>query len=433
MKADMGIPSLMPLKHRIYCLVCPVRRNLGLVGDYIMNRIKCFTLVALALGSATVFAAQDRSFNIQNTVRVGYDDNIYQTRDVNKQGTAFIADIVNISGEFVFSDRSEMELYWQPELRYRFDADPEAITYQDLYGRLSHAVSQRTFLELSDRLRYQEKDGQSDLVGGDAVNQNFLENDLMGSLGFTLSPKNQIKLGGGYEFRTWDDDGYGEWNPGTTTRSGNNYDQLKADGSYVRELKEDTTHAMVGVNYVNHEYDGARGGFDSTTLYGGVDHAFNPKMSGTAQLGWSLSSVDWGENSEDTSSPFLETGLTYQPTDRTSINGSLGYSLSQSQSSFYNAQEGFDVGLGVRHDLTGKITLSGTLSYIFSMYDSAYGDLGLEDAEENYLSLSLRGSYQINRNNFIDIGYEISQRDSDSPDLTEYTRSRVDIGWRLRL
>ncbi|MEN8255089.1 MAG: hypothetical protein ABFR33_06425, partial [Verrucomicrobiota bacterium] len=167
-----------------------------------MNRIKCFTLVALALGSATVFAAQDRSFHIQNTVRVGYDDNVYQGYQ-NEQGTAFITDIVNISGKLVFSDRSEMELYWQPELRYRFDAEPKAITYQDLYGRLSHAMSQRTFLELSDRLRYQEKDGQSDL--GDEENQNFIENDLMGSLGFTLSPKNQIKLGGGYEFRVWDD------------------------------------------------------------------------------------------------------------------------------------------------------------------------------------------------------------------------------------
>lgn len=396
-----------------------------------MNRMKCFTLVALALGSATVFAAQDRSFHIQNTVRVGYDDNIYMAREVNEQGTAYISDIVNISGELVFSGRSEMELYWQPEFSYRFDADPNAITYQDLYGRLSHAVSQRVFLELSDRFRYQEKDGQSDL--GQTENQNFFENDLMGSLGFTLSPKNQIKLGGGYEFRIWDDDEYGkEWDS-ATGRGGNNYDQLKADGSYVRELKAETTHAMAGVNYVNHEYNGSRGGFDSTTLYGGVDHAFNPKMSGTLQLGWSLSSVDRGTSSEDTSSPFLETGLEYQPTDRTSINGSLGYSLSQSQNSYYNAQEGFDLGLGVRHDLTGKITLSGVLSYIFSMYDSAYGSFGIDDAEENYIRLSLRGSYQINRNNFIDLGYEISQRDSDSPGLSEYTRNRADIGWRLRL
>jgi len=45
-----------------------------------MNRIKCFTLVVLALGSAAVFAAKDSTFHFQNSVRVGYDDNVYQSR-----------------------------------------------------------------------------------------------------------------------------------------------------------------------------------------------------------------------------------------------------------------------------------------------------------------------------------------------------------------
>jgi len=324
-----------------------------------------------------------------------------------------------------------MTLYWQPEFRYRFDADPKFITYQDLYAKLSHAVSQRTFLELSDRFRYQDKDGQSDLAGG-RQNQNYLENDLMGSLAFTLNALSQIRVGGGYEFRKWDDDGYGKWDP-TTLRSGNDYNQYRADGSYIRELRPDTTSGQVGVNYMNHEYDGARGGFDSTTLYGGVDQNFNPKLLGTAQLGYSFGNVDSAGSSEDTSAPFLQAGLDYQPTDRTSINGSLGYSLTPSQNSIYNASDAFDVGLGVRHDLTGKISLSSTLRYIFSMYDSNYSAFGFGDAEENFVRFSLRGSYQINRNNFLDIGYEYSLRDSDSIFLQEYDRNRFDIGWRLRL
>ena len=398
-----------------------------------MNRIKRFTLVVLALGSAAVFAAKDSSFKIQNSVRVGYDDNVYQSGD-NEQDTAFISDIANISGTLTFSDRSEMELYWQPEFRYRFDADPKMITYQDLYARLSHAVSQRTFLEISDRFRYQEKDGRSDL--GQTYDQNFFENDLMGALDFTLNAQSQIKVGGGYEFRTWEDDAYGEWDP-TIARSGNDYDQLKANGSFVRELNKGTTYGLVGVNYLDHEYDGARGGFNSTTLYGGVDQIFSPNLSGTAQLGYSFSSVDSSDgtvsNSEDTSSPFLQAGLDYKAAERTSINGSLGYSLSQSQNSIYNASDAFDVALGVRHDLTGKITLSSTLSYVFSLYDSAYSAWGLEDAEEDYIRFNVRGSYQINRNNFVDVGYEFSYRDSDSDFLQEYTRNRFDIGWRLRL
>ena len=43
-----------------------------------MNKIKYFALIAAVLGSATTFAAKDSTFKFQNSVRVGYDDNIYQ-------------------------------------------------------------------------------------------------------------------------------------------------------------------------------------------------------------------------------------------------------------------------------------------------------------------------------------------------------------------
>ena len=398
-----------------------------------MNKIKYFTLFAFVLGSTSTFAAKDSTFDFQNSVRVGYDDNIYQTRDANRQETAFITDIANITGTLTFSDRSDLELYWQPEFRYRFDADPEFVSYQDLYARFSHALTQRMFLEISDRFRYQEKDGQSDLRA--TVDQNFIENDLLGALSYTLNSVSQIKVGGGYEFRTWDDDAYGE-GTGIYTDRANNYDMYKADGSYLRELGKDTTIGSVGINYQDLTYEGTRGGFDSTTLYGGVDHNFNPKMLATAQLGYSFSTVESSNagvtTDQDTSSPFLQAGLDYSSSDRTTYTGSLGYSLRQSQNSYYNAANAFDVSLGARHDLTGKISLTGTLAYIFSMYDSEYTSLGLPDAEEKYIRLGLRGSYQINRNNFLDLGYEFTQRDTGQYGALEYTRNRCDFGWRLR-
>jgi hypothetical protein len=402
-----------------------------------MNKIKSVTLVAFVLGSVTTYAAKDSTFQFQNSVRVGYDDNIYQVKN-NPQETAFITDIINITGTMTFSDRSEMELYWQPEFRYRFDADPKAVTYQDLYARFSHGFTERMFLELSDRLRYQEKDGQSDLAA--TVNQNFLENDLLGALSYTLNSVSQVKVGAGYEFRTWDDDAYGE---GTGAYAGraNNYDQLKADGSYVRQVQKDTTFAVGGVNFVSHEFEGTRGGYDAVTLYGGVDHNFNPNMLGSAQLGYSFSTVDSVDNttpgasvSEDTSSPFLQLAMDYTPSERTTYTGSLGYSLTQSENSYYNATDALDMKLGVSHDLTGKISISSALSYVFSMYDSAYSALGLPDSDEQFLRWSLRGSYQINRNNFVDVGYEFSKRDSveGAIGMQEYSRNRLDFGWRLR-
>ncbi len=399
-----------------------------------MNKIKYITLFAFVLGSAATFAAKDSTFEFQNSVRIGYDDNVYQSYN-NVQESAFITDIANITGTLTFSDRSDLELYWQPEFRYRFDADPKFISYQDLYARFSHALTQRMFLEISDRFRYQDKDGQSDLYA--TVDQNFLENDLLGALSYTLNSVSLIRVGGGYEFRTWDDDDYGE---GTGAYDGraNNYDMYKADGSYVRELGKETTQGSVGVNYQDLTYDGTRGGFNSTTLYGGVDHNFNPNMLGTAQLGYSFSTVESTSpttgvsSSEDTSAPFLQLGMDYSPSGRTTYTGSLGYSLRQSQNSFYNATDAFDISLGIKHDLTGKISLSSTLSLIKSFYDSAYAVNVLPDAEENYFRFGLRGSYQINRNNFVDLGYEFTQRNVDRGSMLEYTRNRCDLGWRLR-
>ncbi len=390
-----------------------------------MNKIKYYMLVGLALGAVSSFAGEDSSFHFMNTARVGYDDNIYLTSD-NEQETAFITDIINISGNVTFSSRSDLVLFWQPEFRYRFDADPEFVFYQDLYAKLGHGISERTSIEISDRFRVQDKDGQSDI--GTTEDQDYIENNLMAALDFTLSSLSQIKVGGGYEFRTWSDDDYGGG------ARNNDFDRFKADGSYVRELRPDTTHASVGINYVNHDYNGSRGGYDAATPYVGVDHNFNPNLLGTAQLGYSFASVDGFTGSEDTSNPFVEAGLEYNPTERTSVNGLLGYSMYMAENSVYNAQERFKVGVGVRHDLSGKISLSSLLDYTFSNYDSSYASAGTPgDAKEDYISFSLRGSYQINRNNFVDIGYNITYRDSDSTFLTEYTRNRFDFGWRLRL
>lgn len=395
-----------------------------------MSKRNICLLIVFSLVSTTAFAAKERSIRVQNSVRVGYDDNVYQSAD-DETDTMFITDIVNISGKLTFSSRSDMLLYWQPEFRYRMDADPKFVTYQDLYARFNHAVSQRTFLQVSDRFRYQDKDGQSSL--GKSSNQNYLENDLAGALDYTINSLSQAKLGAGYEFRRWDDSDYGTW---TGTGGGNDYDQITADGSYIRELRPNTTQGILGLNYADLSYEGSRGGYNSTTIYGGVDQNFNANLIGNVRLGYSLSDVENSAgDSEKNSTPYLQAGLDFNPTARTSLNGTLGYSLYRAESSIYNAQERFNLGVGVRHDLTGKISISASLSYIHSQYDADYAteSMTLEDAKDNYLKFSLRGSYQINRNNFVDAGYEYSNRWTSDNVFTEYDRNRIDIGWRLRL
>ncbi|WP_372806815.1 outer membrane beta-barrel protein [Pontiella sp.] len=395
-----------------------------------MNRKSLHLMVALSLVGGASYAAKERVVRFQNHVRVGYDDNIYATKDGD--GSAFVTDIVNLSAKLNFSTRTDALLYWQPEFQYRVDGDPELITYQDLYARLNHAISQQAFLTLSDRFRYQQKEGQVDDV--DDFNQNYIENDLLGALEYTLNPVSYVKVGAGYEFRVWDDSDYGKWDSDNNT-GGNDYTQLKGDASYIRQLKPNKTQAIGGVNVLSHSYDGDRGGYDSFTFMGGVDQNFTANMTGFGRLGYTFASIDGVDGaSEDSSSPYLEMGMDYNPSARTTFNGTFGYSVYRSQNSSYNMQDRLSFGLGARHDITAKINIAATMSYIISMYDAKYtsGVNSVSDFDDSFLSLTARCSYQVNRNNFVEAGYYFGKRMSDASSA-EYDRNRFDVGWRLRL
>lgn len=389
-----------------------------------MNGGKFKLLVAFALVTGAAQAEKERVIRFQNHVRIGYDDNIYNTDEA--VDTGFVTEIVNLSAKLNFSSRSDLLLYWQPHFEYRFDADQDTAVYQDLYGRFSHAISQRAFLTLSDRFRYQQKDGQT---GGasDAPSfrdQNYMENDLMGALDYTLNTISYLTLGAGYEFRVWDDEEYGQ-------DLGNDYDQFKLNGSYVRQFNPEKTDGMFGVNYNDLSYDGDRGGYESVVLFGGIDQTFSPTVTGFGRVGVSMNDVETRGVENDTTTPYFDAGLEVKPSDRTSLNGSVGYSVYRSENSLYNAQDRFNIGLGVRHDITAKINLSSSLSYVFSQYSSDYSDVGVDDVDDTYISWAIRAAYQINRNNFLEAGYLFRTRSSDS--FSEYDGNRVDIGWRLRI
>jgi hypothetical protein len=391
-----------------------------------MSRKTFYVLMSFLMVSVPGFAAKERVIQVQNSVRVGYDDNIYREED-DETDSGFITDILTLTGKFNISGRTDALLYWQPEVRYRFDGDPETVTYQDLYGNLNHAMSERIFLRLSDRFLYREKDSQSG-GGVSRTNQGYIENDLNGAVDYDVNELSIFTFGGGYVLRKWDDSDYGD-------DLGNDFNRYVANASYMRRLNQNKTTGVLSVNYVNQKYDGDRDGYKATTLNGGVDQTFSPKMSGFGRVGASFSSVDNARGSTDDTTPYLDAGLEYNPSDRTSINGSVGYSVYYSENSFYNAQNEFNVRCGVRHDLTAKINIASSIAYIFSKYDSDYTYRGLkQDAEDDFLRFDIRGTYQINRNNFIEAGYEYSKRWVDKVSyLPEYDRNSVDIGWRLRL
>ena len=378
-----------------------------------------FSSVAL-MAAVSSYAAQEQVINIQNMLRIGVDDNVYLRSDA--VDSAWMADVFNISGTLRLSGATEATFSYQPEVRWRFDADPEMVQYHNAYAELVHEMSQNLSITLSDDFRYQLKDGQS----GAAYDANFFQNELLGSVNWTLDQLTQLNVGAGYEFRTWDDDAYG-------VVSGNNYDQYVLNLSAIRSLKKNT-QGVVSLNYVGLEYDGSRGTADITSVMGGLDHKFGSNLSGYSRVGASVNNMDGVASSGSATTPYLTAGLDYAPTDKTSLRTSLDYSTRRANNSVYNLQEELGIRTALKHQLTAKIRLSGTLSYIFSTYASDYAILAASgDAEDAYFKIGMRGSYQINRNNFIELGYEYTDRSTDVLGLQDYERNRVDLGWRVRM
>jgi len=401
-----------------------------------MDKTKIYLTAMLCMVAVFVGAERERSIRFQNSLRFGYDDNVYQD-DVEEQDTTYIVDTVTLSGKLTFSSRTDMQVYWQPEFVHRFDADPDFVFYQSLYAGLNHAVSQRLFVRINETLRWQEKEGKADVT----TDQRLFRNTLSASANYTVNPVSEIRLNGAYSFNIWEEDLIGGNVPTVNNPEGlnNDYEQYSVGAVYDRELKRNVTHGLVGVDYTDHTYEGNRGGYDSILVYAGATHNFSPHVSGNANLGYSVGNVDNSIDDTSIPAPYARAGLAYNPTARTQFTTSAGYSFQYADNSFWNVSEEIDATIGIRHDLSAKVSVSSSLTYYMSFYKSDYlsrnGDAqGLQgDADDQFVRFTLRGSYQLNRNNFLDAGYEYSTRVTDTSLLREFDRNRFDIGWRIRL
>ncbi|HEY5653948.1 MAG TPA: outer membrane beta-barrel protein, partial [Pontiella sp.] len=242
---------------------------------------------------------------------------------------------------------------------------------------------------------------------------------------YTLDALTYLTLGAGHDLRVWDDEDYGKG------LLNNNFNRYSVNGTLSRELRPYTTEASIVLDYTEHEYEGDRGGYETITARGTVDHNFNPDLSGSVSLGYSFSEYDSASN-EDAVTPYAQCGLIFSPGARTTLTADALYSLRHSDNSVYNAQNTLALSFGAKRELTAKISLSSSLSYELSDLDadSAVSAV-VPDDQLDVIRASARCSYQINRNNFVDLNYSIENRSADT--LEDMTRNRVDFGWRLRL
>lgn len=396
--------------------------NLGIIT---MKKIIYAYVIALFVISSGV-AADSQKFSFSNYVRAGFDDNVYQSGN-DELSSGYISDILNLSGKLMFSDRSDLLLYWQPEVRYRFETEDKTLVLQDFYASYQNALSQSTVLNISDRYRYSELDynQSTDNNNSSESSTEYGENNLNGTVVQQLNERNNLNVGASLTNRRNDNDS----SDAIRTRD---FDRFGLSGLVSRNLDKDKQSISLGYQYSNHEVANNGGGVESGTLFVGYDRIFTPRFISTLQLGYTDAEIEQANSSRtsDSSNPFFELGFNYDVSERTRLNSNFTHSLRYTTLTAYNAEKRSDFLLSLKHDLTAKVNLAISVSYILSDYE--FNRLGNdESAEDRSTIFNFRSEYRINRNHFVEVGYQGRLRDSEIS--ADYERNRIYLGWKLQL
>ena len=375
-------------------------------------------------------AATSDSFTFSNYIRFGYDDNIYQETN-NEEESSYISDILNLSGKVQFSNRAELLLYWQPEIRYRFEAEEKALFLQDLYAKYINAINQSSKIQITDRYRYSELDANQ---SGDNASKEYAENDLKGSYNNQLNERNSINLSAGFTTRRNENDS-------SVYSQTRDFDRYNLSGIISRNLDRDKRTVSLGYIFSEHEIENNAGGIESGTLFVGYDRIFNPQLLGSIQLGYTDAEIEQKNGNSnlsvtsDSSNPYFEIGFNYDLSERTSVSSSFNHSLRYSTTSAYNAEERSDWLIALSHDLTAKINLNVSFSYVKADYESDFlREITTTPGDEDESTvLNIRADYQINRNHFVELGYQGRSRNTEVLADGDYDRNRIYFGWKLKL
>jgi hypothetical protein len=396
--------------------------NLGIM---MMRKIIYAYVIVLFVISSGV-AAESQKFTFSNYVRAGFDDNVFQSGD-DELSSGYISDILNLSGKLLFSDRSDLLLYWQPEVRYRFETEDKTLVLQDFYASYQNALSRSTTLNISDRYRYSELDYNqtSENNNSSEPSTEYGENNLNGSVVQQINERNNINVGASLTNRRNDNDS----SVAVRTRD---FDRFGLSGLLMRKLDKDKQSVSLGYQYSNHEVANNGGGIESGTLFVGYDRIFTPRFISTLQLGYTDAEIEHANSTgtSDSTNPFFELGFNYDISERTRLNSNFTHSLRYTTLTAYNAEERSDILLSLKHDLTAKVNLAVSISYILSDYEFKRVG-GNESAEDRSTILNFRSEYRINRNHFVEVGYQGRFRDAKTS--VDYERNRVYLGWKLQL
>lgn len=394
-----------------------------------MNRM--FKTLAMALG-ASVFAwaglsmagedNQGKDWQVKLRLRAEYDDNVYERKD-NKQDSLKL----EVEPEVIYNmdfERTYVGLRYRPTFVWWSDREPDDTDlHHDFDLDVSHKFSQRLSVALKESFLYAQ---QPELIDRGTViseKDDYIYNRVNADLNYAFRPQTKLNVGARHTLLQYSEDNvatledYDIYAAGATLRQ-----QLTADDTVLGEVRGESI-----------SYSGPDRDADSVYVGGGYEKTFSPGLMSNLRAG--LQHKSFSADAIDASdSPYVDGSLTFLPSPRTRLTAGLGYSMFESDVYPYANQDRTLLYVSAAHDLTARVSLFLTGSLQNSEYS---GDQSIDqtaasdDGSEQVVQVSARGSYKVNRNNWLEASYQYLDLNSDvRPD---FDRNRISVGWRTAL
>ena len=399
-----------------------------------MKALQGIAVAGLLAAFAVTGFAQSQPLHLFNRLRVGYDDNIYNSES-DEKGSLRLVEEIEIKLNLAL-ERLYVGIDYRPSLLWIPERDSDETDFlHDLTASMSYSITPQLVLSFKDTLRASQlPELENDGYRVRADDDNF-SNTALATLAYNILPQTRIDLSGRYSILQYDEDAH----------DADNYRMVVGGLSLRQQLASHTT-VFGDFRYMNLEYPDAEKEYsrDSDAFYGGLglEQTFSQQLIGNLRGGVQARRYDNDDKFDNNTKPYVDASVTFMPAPSTRFTLSGGYSVSESDIGAYVSEDRYTVALNLAHDFTDNVTLYANGSMALAKYKADYA---YEDADNHYgdddersYTAGARLSYRIFRtsglgNNWLELGYTFTKLDSDVYGQSDYDRNRVDLGWKIQL
>ena len=400
-----------------------------------MKQIRLFIVAASLLALASPAFAES-PIHLNNRLRLGYDDNVYQAGEATASDGSVITheetDSFRIIEEIealvnLNLQRTYLGRRYRPSFVWYSDRDNDDTDFlHDVDLNFVQKITPALALSISDTLRASQlPELQDENYVVRAKDDNYY-NSALATLSYNVRPETRLDLSGRYILLRYTEE---------ANENDNYYSAV--GGLTLRQQLASRTTLMGDLRYQTVVYDEAEEAFnrDANSVFAGLgaEQTFNPKLLGSLRAGVEQRMYD-NDAADDNTQPYGELSMTFLPTPATRITGAASYSIYESDVASYLSQNRTYLSLSFAHDFTTKLNFYLSGAYSLNQYEADYAlEAGAVDADEKSFLVSARLAYRINRINWLEVGYQFIKLDSDLVNRESYDRNRFDIGWKIQL